>query len=76
MHVAALPESLREHFHDRPLEPRMVVTDHENYAPQTACFKPEQKVFPTRGALPVGHFHPEHLAPALPINTVFSGISL
>ncbi len=33
MHVAALPESLREHFHDRPFEPRMIVTDGENYSP-------------------------------------------
>ncbi len=47
----------------------MVVTYHEIYAPQSTPFKSEQKVFPTRRTLPVGHFHSEHLAPSLPINT-------
>jgi hypothetical protein len=32
MYIAALPVCLRQSFHDRPLEPRMVVTDGEKYA--------------------------------------------
>ncbi len=47
----------------------MVVTYHEIYAPQSTPFKSEQKVFPTRRTLPVGHFHAEHLAPAFPIDS-------
>jgi hypothetical protein len=46
----------------------MVVTPHENDAPQSSCLESEKKVFPARRTLPVGHFYSEHLAPALPIN--------
>ena len=46
----------------------MMVTNRKNYAPEATCFKSQEKVFPTSGALPVGHFHSENLAPAFPIN--------
>src|SRR6476646_3573714 len=69
MHVAALPESFRENFHDRPFKPRMIVADGENHAPQPPSFQTEQKVLPAGGTLPIGHLHAEHLAPALPIRS-------
>jgi hypothetical protein len=69
MHVAALPISLRNHFHNRPFEPRVVVADGEDHSSQAASFQTNKELFSTRRALPIGHLHSEHPAPAFPIDS-------
>ena len=59
---------LRNDFHNRPLKPRMVVTDGEDHAAQAASFQTDKELFPTCRTLPIGHLHSEHLAPAFPVN--------
>ena len=46
----------------------MIVADRKDHSAKAASFQTKKELFPTRRALPIGHFHSEHLAPTLPIN--------
>src|SRR4029450_4593221 len=68
MNVAALPIRLWEHFDDRPFQSRMIVADREDHPAQATSLEAQKELFPTGRALPVSHFHAQHLTPSLPVD--------
>ena len=57
VHVAALPGRRGQDLADRPLQPLVVVRDHELHPVEPALLQPDQEVLPARAALAVGQLH-------------------
>ena len=68
MHVAALPRGLLEYIPDDLPQPVVIVADHELHPMQAPIPQPGEKVLPGAAGLPVGHLHPQDLAPAVPVD--------
>src|SRR5579883_3600964 len=68
MHIAALPDRLRQHLADCRLEAGMVVRDSELDAVEPALLERQEEVAPARTALAVGELDGEDLSSTLPID--------